>query len=297
MMKRVKLGIVLWVALLLVCQFSPVYADGVPALPLAFYGCLTINGYPAPAGMVVEARGTGVRTGIEGNPLTTTDSGIYGSFNGLGEKLLVQGNIDEGAILHFYINGQEADQTAVWKSGMVTRLDLNLTGATSDVSLSTILQGSYRPDSGWAVPLTVKFFFTSGNNTPVDVMNASPARSFNLTTVKNEGKAVALASAINPGIYDITVVSPHCLVNVKRGVAVEVPSTLVNMGTLLEGNANDDYKVNINDFGLLAKTYGRSSNDAGFDARADFDRSGKINITDFGLLASNYGKYAPVEVH
>lgn len=296
-MKTVKFGIILWAALLLVCQFSPVCADGVPALPLAFYGCLTINGYPAPAGMVVEARGDGVSAGLEGNPLTTTESGIYGSFTGLGEKLLVQGNIDEGTILHFYINGREADQTAVWQSGMVTRLDLNLTCATSDVSLSAVLQGSYRPDSGWVVPLTVNFFFTSGNTTPVDVMNASPACSFNLTTIKSGGTAVALASAINPGTYDITVVSPHCLVNVKRGVAVEVPSTMVDMGTLLEGNANDDKKININDFGLLAKTYGKFSSDAGFNPGADFDRSGKINITDFGLLASNYGKYAPVEVH
>jgi hypothetical protein len=65
---------------------------------------------------------------------------------------------------------------------------------------------------------------------------------------------------------------------------------------VLEGNANDDNKINIQDFGILAATYGKVAGDTGYDARADFDRNGKINIADFGLLAANYGKYTPVEV-
>jgi hypothetical protein len=97
-------------------------------------------------------------------------------------------------------------------------------------------------------------------------------------------------------VYDITVVSPHTLFNVKRNVAISGNNTSVNVGTLLEGNANNDEKVNIQDFGILASTYGKLSGDAGFDARADFDRNDKINITDFGLLAANYGKYNPIEV-
>jgi large repetitive protein len=139
-------------------------------------------------------------------------------------------------------------------------------------------------------------FFNSGNSTPVDVLNATPAFSFNTTTIKGLNIATTSVGEIVPSVYDITVISLHTLLNVKRNVVVSGNITSVNMGTLLEGNANVDEKVNIQDFGILAATYGKSAGDSGFDARADFDRNGKINITDFGLLAANYGKYSPIEV-
>lgn len=125
-------------------------------------------------------------------------------------------------------------------------------------------------------------------------MTATPLYSFSLTTNKNGGNAAALATAITPGTYDITVATPHCLVNVKRNVVIAAPSATVNMGTLLEGNANDNNVINIQDFGILAAMYLKISSAAGFDSRADFDRNGIVNIADFGLLAANYGKSAPV---
>ena len=73
-------------------------------------------------------------------------------------------------------------------------------------------------------------------------------------------------------------------------------TTGVDAGTLLEGNANDDNMIMINDFGILAQAYGKLINQPGYDARTDFDRDGQIRITDFGLLALNYNKTAPVEI-
>lgn len=166
----------------------------------------------------------------------------------------------------------------------------------ANVNINVTLQGGSRPDSGWVVPLTVKFFI-SGNTTPVDVLTATPISTFNLTTARSGNTtASSQVTGVIPGTYDITVTSPHCLTNVKRGVVIAAPSSTINMGTLLEGNANDDNKINIQDFGVLAASYGKSSVDTGFDTRADFDRNNKINITDFGLLAANYGKYAPIEI-
>lgn len=295
-MKIIKLLVFLVVALLIAVDVNLVYADTGPVLPQAFYGYLTINGHPAPAGAIVEARGTGVRTGIQGNPIITTAPGVYGSFDGLGEKLLVQGNIADEAVLHFFVNNVETDQTAVFQSGAVTQLYLSVAMTTADVNIRVVLQGQARPDAGWAVPLTVKFF-TSGDNTQVDVFTATPVSMFNLTTAKTGNTSEAQAVGIMPGTYDISVVSPHCLVNVKRNAAITAPYTVLDMGTLLEGNANDDNKVSILDFGLLAKTYGKQRGQSGFDDVADFDRNDKISILDFGLLAANYGKYAPVEVH
>jgi hypothetical protein len=169
----------------------------------------------------------------------------------------------------------------------------NLWLGTIDIGVR--LQGEARPETGWVIPLTIKFF-TSGNTPPADVLSETPVYTFNLTTNKNGGTAMAQVSGVTPGTYDISVASPHCLINVKRGVVITTLSTNVDMGTLLEGNANDDNQINIRDFGLLASTYGKNSGAAGFDARADFDDNSVINISDFGLLAANYGKHNPIAI-
>jgi len=102
----------------------PVYADGVPPMPHAFYGNVTINGNPAPTGTRVEARGTGVITGVADNPTTTTQTGVYGTSNPFEHRLLVQGNIEEGATITFYVNNTSTGQTAEWHSSEVTQLNL-----------------------------------------------------------------------------------------------------------------------------------------------------------------------------
>jgi hypothetical protein len=162
---------------------------------------------------------------------------------------------------------------------------------TATVDISVILQGGSRPVSSWVVPLTVKFFSPG-----TDIMTTTPVYTFNLTTAKVGGYAIAQCSGVIPGNYDITALSEHTLLNVKRNVGIATPSTPVNLGTLLEGNANNNDRVNILDFGILATTYGKSKSSAGFNAMADFDRNDIVNIFDFGLLATNYLEMAPVEV-
>ncbi len=66
----------------------PAYAQqSVPPLPHAFFGNLTINGSPAPIGIRVEARGTGINTAVAGNPIITTTQGKYGGPDLLDPKL------------------------------------------------------------------------------------------------------------------------------------------------------------------------------------------------------------------
>ena len=140
------------------------------------------------------------------------------------------------------------------------------------------------------VPLTVKFFDNS-TGVPGTILY-----TFTENTTKSGSTAIVQTSGILPGTYDISAVTSHCLTNVKNGVVITAPLTAIDLGTLLEGNADDNDIINITDFGVLAASYGKSSGDSGYDARADFDRNGIINIADFGLLAANYGKSAPVEV-
>jgi hypothetical protein len=84
--------------------------------------------------------------------------------------------------------------------------------------------------------------------------------------------------------------------NVKRNVTIVASSNAVNLSTLLEGNANNNDRVNILDFGILATAYGKSKGNAAYNPMADFDRNDIVNIFDFGLLATNYLKMAPIEV-
>jgi len=125
-----KTAFLVALVLLLVLWAVPVYADDIPALPHAFYGTVTINGSPAPAGTSVEARGTGVTTGIEDNPIVTTEAGVYGSADAFAHRLLVQGNIEEGATITFYVNDVATGSTAAWHSGQVTQKNLAITVAT-----------------------------------------------------------------------------------------------------------------------------------------------------------------------
>lgn len=101
-------------------------------LPHSFYGDITIDGEPAPIGTKVEARGQGIRVGISGNPIMTSEVGKYGSESPLGVKLIVQGEEIEGnPVISFYINGHLADQTYTWQTGEITRLDLSVTISTT----------------------------------------------------------------------------------------------------------------------------------------------------------------------
>jgi len=108
-----------------------------PLMPHAFYGSVTINGTPAATGTVVEARGEGVLTGIEDNPITVTEAGKYGGQGGLDPKLVVQGNITAGTSLTFYVNnvtaqcydvqaGGEWLDSYPFKSGDITVLNLKV---------------------------------------------------------------------------------------------------------------------------------------------------------------------------
>ncbi|MCJ7675094.1 MAG: nitroreductase family protein, partial [Sedimentisphaerales bacterium] len=164
----------------------------------------------------------------------------------------------------------------------------------TSVSISVALQGDGRPDGGWLVPLTVKFF-TPG----ADVLNDTPTYEFKLTTAKSlaGSEAVCEATGIAPGSYDITARSESTLMNVKKSVVIPTGrDTSVDLGTLLEGNANQDSVVNLDDYAILSRCWLSSKTQAEYDVRADFDRNGLIDVADLCLLAANWLRSSPVEI-
>jgi hypothetical protein len=120
-------------AVLLLLPAAPAFAEGIAELPHAFYGTLTVDGAPSPVGLHVEARGSGVRTGVDGNPTTTASPGVYGTSNAYEPRLVVQGDIEEGTELDFYVSVDgstwvKADSSPAdveWHSGEVTKVDLS----------------------------------------------------------------------------------------------------------------------------------------------------------------------------
>jgi hypothetical protein len=125
-MKKLAL---IFTCLLMALGSGQAFASSPPSsLPHAFYGSLTINGAAAPAGTVVELRGEGILAGVNGNPLATTEAGSYGSADRYGTKLLGQGQVEDGTVLTFYVNGVAADtdiSPVLWHSGEATVVNLS----------------------------------------------------------------------------------------------------------------------------------------------------------------------------
>ncbi len=104
-----------------------------PMLPHLFYGTLTFLGEPAAPGTVIMAT-----VGGGGGSLTTATAGYYGNVSPLGDKLIVQGSISNGAAISFSVNGHQAECNDVngggsWQptypftSGALTELNLRVT--------------------------------------------------------------------------------------------------------------------------------------------------------------------------
>ncbi len=71
-----------------------------PILPMAFYGSVTINGNPAPAGTEIVAMINDVGKGS----IVTTDSGLYGEPGNSTQKLIVEGDVNDfDETINFYI--------------------------------------------------------------------------------------------------------------------------------------------------------------------------------------------------
>jgi hypothetical protein len=96
----------------IICTSLVAVADGDPILPNRFYGTVVINNVSAPAGTFIEA----VVSGGGGN-FTVTQSGIYGNNDLTGTKFIVQGIINEGEPISFYVNGIPAEVYPVATGG------------------------------------------------------------------------------------------------------------------------------------------------------------------------------------
>ncbi|MDD1724308.1 MAG: hypothetical protein LUQ07_04170 [Methanospirillum sp.] len=105
-----------------------------PQLPCEFYGSVSIQGSPAPAGTVISAYVNGNRQG----DIQVTTAGQYGGTGTFDERLIVMANetdFEKGApSISFQVNGNAADQTAVYSPGSSNSLNLTIGGQTSVIA-------------------------------------------------------------------------------------------------------------------------------------------------------------------
>ena len=119
-------------------------ADGgsppVPTIPMTVSGSVMVNDKPASIGSLITADGSGVKIGIDANPVQVTVPGKYGDQT----KLTIQGDISKGTPLTFKIYDAQTGEekvaeikdpvTGQWVStypfeaGSAATLDLRSTG-------------------------------------------------------------------------------------------------------------------------------------------------------------------------
>ena len=110
-------------------------------------------------------------------------------------------------------------------------------------------------------------------------------------SVTTDASGYFTVADLAPGAYNIRAKGGHSLGNVKNGVILSAGSNSVEFGTLLEGDANNDNCVDIQDFSVL-----RTAFSPGYEARADFNQDGVVNIQDFSMLATNFNQCGDLTV-
>ncbi|MFZ1488554.1 MAG: hypothetical protein WAS51_01305, partial [Ilumatobacteraceae bacterium] len=160
----------------------------------------------------------------------------------------------------------------------------SLTGATRIVLTGTIeghltlQRPNPAPHPSWSVPIAFNLY-AAGQPNPV--MQATP------TT--NQSGVFNLTLGTLPGSYDACIKNRHTLQS-KVPVSLTWGTNVLNLGTLKEGDADNNNVVSILDFSILATTFGKCVGAGGYDDRPDFNEDDCVTILDFSSLASNFGQ-------
>ncbi len=131
------------------------------------------------------------------------------------------------------------------------------------------------PNPAWSVPLTVTLY---------EENSAAVVDSFAPTTDQNGSFSV---SGIAPGAYQVAVKNSHTL-QLVQVITLEPGVNSVDFGTLLEGDADDNNRVTLQDFSVLTGAFNTAQGAPAFADGADFNEDGLINLADFSLLSANF---------
>jgi len=143
--RKITISVLMAGLVLLVLFVLPAAAESTsaaPQLPHAFIGMVEVEGLYAPDGLIVEAVGPGIRSGTQGNPVTTLTGGVYGGLGMAEQKLLVQGDIETGTPIEFYVGGVKAEVYPVATNGPWLEAYPYLPGEVTELNLRIASQPS-----------------------------------------------------------------------------------------------------------------------------------------------------------
>jgi len=101
---------------------------------------------------------------------------------------------------------------------------------------------------------------------------------------------------VMPGTYDLRVKGMHTLANRWSELELVAGDNAVDMGELVEGDADNDNDVDGTDASLVNLAFGTVPGDPNWDPRADFNEDEVVSGVDMGLLGANFGRVGDVEV-
>ena len=132
------------------------------------------------------------------------------------------------------------------------------------------------PDPTWQTPMLLTL------SRP-----GEPGLAYAYGVSSTQGGAFVAPGGVEPGGYHVRLKGLHTLRNLLPGAQVGPGANQVQMEVLLEGDANNDNRVDLRDVSMLARAYGKSRGETGYDARADLDQNGTVGAGDVELLRAN----------
>ena len=138
-----------------------------------------------------------------------------------------------------------------------------------------------KPHPSWSVPLHISL---------IPIGATTPAYDLDTTT---DQSGVFTIHNITPDDYTIRIKNIHTLPTVST-IHLSAGSNTVDLCTLIEGDANSDYIIDIQDFIKLSNSFGLGPGSPGFDDRTDFNEDDIVDIQDFSLLSLNFGRFGEI---
>jgi hypothetical protein len=123
---------------------------------------------------------------------------------------------------------------------------------------------------------------TTAQTIPANQLSLSYDSATNTATFSYTGNASGLAGVLPDGNYRATLVAA----GINNPGGTPLSANHVFNFFFLNGDADRDGRVNLNDFNILAANFGQSPR--GF-TQGDFDYDAIVNLNDFNILASRFG--------
>ncbi|GAB4548416.1 MAG: hypothetical protein Tsb0013_08960 [Phycisphaerales bacterium] len=67
-------------------------------------------------------------------------------------------------------------------------------------------------------------------------------------------------------------------------------NVLINFPSLCQADFDNDYDVDLGDFGVLGTAFGTTVGQPGYNPDADFDNDGDVDLGDFGVFGNEFGR-------